>query len=316
MSRTKMEFGITAGQAASWEEIAAMWRFLDREAAFHSAWLFDHFVPGMGEDDAAGPCFEAWTALGALAAMTSRIRLGVLVTGVTYRNPGLLAKMAATVDHISGGRSELGIGAAWHEAEHRMYGFDFPSVRERQDRLEEAVQVMRLLFEAEGPVSFSGRHYRLERAVFDPKPLQARMPIVVGGDGERRTLRTLARYGDVMDSGGPPERLRHKIEVVARHCRDAGRDPSEITYGYRGPIVVSDNAGYIDRLADMLAPQLEMPAEEVKRDMPVGSAAHVREMVERYAEVGVGRMTMLTQAPWKFEVYGRVSAEVVSAFAG
>ena len=313
-TKAKMEFGITAGQAASWEEIAAMWRFLDRETAFHSAWLFDHFVPGMGEDDAAGPCFEAWTALGALAAMTSRIRLGVLVTGVTYRNPALLAKMAATVDHISGGRLELGIGAAWHEAEHRMYGFAFPPVKERQDRLEEAVQIIRLLFESEGPVTYKGAHYSVERAVFEPKPVQRpRPPIVVGGDGEWRTLRTLARYGDVMDSGGPPERLRHKIEVVRRHCEKAGRDPAEITYGYRGPIVVSDNAGYIDRLADMLAPQLEMTAEEVKRDMPVGTAAHVREMVGRYAEVGVGRMTMLTQAPWKFEVYRRVSDEVIEA---
>jgi F420-dependent oxidoreductase-like protein len=311
-----MEFGITAGQAAPWRDLVDMWRFLDRETKFQSAWLFDHFVAGMPGGDSSGDCHEAWTALAALAAVTERIRIGVLVTGVTYRNPALLAKMAATVDHVSGGRLELGIGAAWHDTEHDMYGYDFPSVRERQDRLEEAVQVMRLLFESEQPVSFDGRYYQLRDAVCEPKPVQRpRPPIVIGGEGERRTLRTLARYGDVMDCGGPPERVRAKIAVLEAHCRDAGRDPSEITKGWRGPVIVSDNPALIDRVAGMTAQGTGMTAEAAKKQMPIGDARHVRAMVERYAEAGVQRMTVLTQAPWKHEIYRRLSDEVVAAFA-
>ena len=253
--------------------------------------------------------------MSALAALTDRIRLGVLVTGVTYRNPALLAKMAATVDHVSAGRLEVGIGAAWHDAEHAMYGYDFPSVRERQDRLEEAVQVIGMLFSSDDPVSFEGRYYGLRDAVCDPRPLQKpRPPIVVGGEGEKRTLRTLARYGDVMDCGGTPQMLRHKIEVLSAHCRDAGRDPDEIEKGYRGPIIVSDNADTVGRFAAMIATQYGMSEGDVRRQMPIGNAAHVREVVERYAEVGVTRMIMLTQAPWRHDTFRRISDEVVSAF--
>jgi F420-dependent oxidoreductase-like protein len=311
-----MQFGITAGQAAPWGDLVDMWRFLDRETAFHSAWLFDHFVPGMPGGDPSGDCHEAWTALAALAATTERIRVGVLVTGVTYRNPALLAKMAATVDQASDGRLELGIGAAWHDSEHRMYGYEFPSVRERQDRLEEAVQVIRLLFESNQPVSFDGRYYQLSDAVCEPKPVQRpRPPIVIGGEGERRTLRTLARYGDVMDCGGPPDHVRAKIAVLERHCRDAGRNPDEIIKGWRGPVIVSDNEGLIDRVAGMTAPQYGMTADDAKRTLPIGNASHVRNVVAQYSDAGVQRMTVLTQAPWKHDIYRRLSDEVVTAFS-
>jgi F420-dependent oxidoreductase-like protein len=312
---TRMHFGITAGQAAPWPDLLEMWRFLDRETAFSSAWLFDHFVPGMPDEAPDGACFEAWTALAALAASTQRIRLGVLVSGVTYRNPALVAKMATTVDHASAGRLELGLGAAWHDAEHRMFGYDFPSMRERQDRLEEAVQIVRLLFESDEPVSFNGNHYRIAQAVCEPKPVQQpRPPIVIGGQGERRTLRTLARFGDVMDAGGTPAMMRHKIDVLERHCRAAGRDPNEIERGWRGPVVVSDNANFIERLAAETGASYGLTPEEAKREMPIGTAAHVRETVERYAEAGVTRMIALTKWPWKLEVYRRLNDEVVAAF--
>lgn len=310
-----MHFGITAGQAAPWPDLLEMWRFLDRETGFSSAWLFDHFVPGMPGEDPGGVCFEAWTALAALAASTQRIRLGVLVSGVTYRNPALVAKMATTVDHASGGRLELGLGAAWHDTEHKMFGYDFPSVRERQDRLEEAVQVIRLLFESDEPVSFAGRYYKIENALCDPKPVQRpRPPIVIGGDGERRTLRTLARFGDVMDAGATPVMIRHKIDVLERHCREAGRDPHEIERGYRGPIIVSDNADFIERVAVETATVYGLTPEEVKREMPIGTASHVRDVVRRYAEAGVTRMIVLTKWPWKLEVYRRLNDEIVAAF--
>ena len=312
-----MRFGIMAGQgSASWREVADMWRFLDRETSFHSAWLFDHFVAGDPGRDYNGICFEGWSALSALAAITERVRLGVLVTGVTYRNPALVAKMAVTVDHVSNGRLELGIGAAWHEPEHRMFGWPYPSDRERSDRLEEAVQVIRLLFETEGPVTFEGKHYRLENAIFDPKPVQRpRPPILIGGGGEKRTLRTLARYGDIMNAAGTPEHLRHKIEVLDRHCRDAGRDPSEIEKTYWGPVVVSDNAAFIDRIAGMVAAGTDLTPEEAKRYMPIGSASHVRGLIEEYAAVGISRMIMMSQPPWKPDIYRRLNDEIVEAFA-
>jgi F420-dependent oxidoreductase-like protein len=312
----KLHFGITVGQSAPWPELADMWRFLDRETQFDSAWLFDHFVPNAPDQDPSGMCHEAWTALAALAALTERIRLGVLVTGVTYRNPALLAKMAATVDHVSNGRLEFGIGAAWHDAEHRMFGYDFPSVRERQDRLEEAVQLIRLLWESEAPVTFAGKHYRLDGAFLDPTPLQRpRPPIVIGGTGEKRTLRTLARYGDVMDCGGTPEMVRHTIDVVERHCRDAGRDPAEIEKGYRGPVIVSDNPALLERVASLVAPGLGITPEGALRELPIGSAAHVRDVIRRYADVGVQRIIVLTQPPWKREIYRRLNDEVVATFA-
>jgi F420-dependent oxidoreductase-like protein len=292
-----------------------MWRFLDRETKFHSAWLFDHFVAGDPGGDYRGNAFEAWTALAALAAATDRIRLGVLVTGVTYRNPALLAKMAVTVDHVSDGRLELGVGAAWHEPEHRMFGWPYPSDRERSDRLEEAVQLIRALFEADGPVNFEGRHYQLRDAIFDPKPVQRpRPPILIGGGGEKRTLRTLARYGDIMNVAGTPEEVRRKIEVLERHCRDAGRDPAEIEKTYWGPVIVSDNPTLIDRVATLVAAGSQITPEEAKRRMPIGPAAHVRGIIEEYAAAGVARMIMMSQPPWKQDIYRRVNDEVVEAF--
>jgi F420-dependent oxidoreductase-like protein len=314
---TKMRFGIMAGQAgAGWREIAEMWRFLDRETSFHSAWLFDHFVAGDPGQDNSGICFEGWSSLAALAALSERVRLGVLVTGVTYRHPSVLAKMAMTVDHVSNGRLELGIGAAWHEPEHRMFGLAFPSNREREDRLEEAVQVIRLLFDSEGPASFEGSYYRLQDAVFEPKSVQRpHPPILIGGGGEKRTLRTAARFADAINVSGSPAIVRHKIDVLERHCREVGRDPAEIEKTYWGPVIVSDNAALLGRVSAAVASQLGVSPEEAARVMPIGSAEHVRGVVEEYARIGVGRMIMMSQAPWKREIYARINDEVVAVFA-
>lgn len=314
---TKMRFGIqTSLNNVEWREIEDMWKFLDRETKFHSAWTFDHFVPpGPGQDPNAN-CFEGWTALAALAAITGRIRLGCLVTGVTYREPAVLAKMAATVDHVSDGRLSFGIGAAWHEGEHRMYGIPFPPVKERQDRLEEAVALIRMLFEAEGRVSFDGRFYSLHDAVFVPRCVQRpHPPIMVGGGGEQRTLRTLARYGDVMNVFGTPDVVRAKIAVLERHCRALGRDPAEIQKTISATVIVSDNQGLIDRVAGMFGAGMGLSPEEAKKRLPIGGAAHVRGIVEEYAQAGVTGIIMQTQGPWKREVYQRINDEVVAAFA-
>jgi len=314
---TAMKFGLqTSLNNVEWREIEDMWKFLDRETKFDSAWTFDHFVPPGPGQDANANCFEGWTALAALAAVTGRIRVGCLVTGVTYREPAVLAKMAATVDHLSNGRLEFGIGAAWHEGEHRMYGIPFPPVRERQDRLEEAARIIRMLFAADGPVDFAGRYYTLERAVFVPKTVQRpHPPMMIGGGGEKRTLRTLAKYGDVMNVSGTPAIVRAKIAVLERHCREVGRDPAEIAKTVFGTIVVSENQGLLDRVAAMFGAGLGLKPEEAKEQLPIGSGAHVREVVERYAEAGVTQMIMASQGPWKREVYQRINDEVVAAFA-
>lgn len=313
---TALRFGIqTSLNNVEWREIEDMWKFLDRETGFHSAWTFDHFVPpGPGQDVNAN-CFEGWAALAALAAVTSRLRVGCLVTGVTYREPAVLAKMAATVDHLSNGRLEFGIGAAWHEPEHRMYGIPFPPVKERQDRLEEAVQLIRALFDAEGPVSFAGKHYRLRDAVFVPRTVQRpHPPIMVGGGGEQRTLRAVARHGDVMNVSGTPAMVARKIEVLERHCREAGRDPREIDRTVFGTVVVSDNQGLIDRLAGMFGAGMGLKPEQAKAELPIGGPAHVRRVMEQYAALGVSQVIMMSQGPWKRDVYRRINDEVVAAF--
>ena len=313
---TKMKFGIqTSLNNVEWREIEDMWKFLDRDTKFYSAWTFDHFVPPGPGQDANANCFEGWSALAALAAITDRIRLGCLVTGVTYREPAVLAKMAATVDHVSDGRLEFAIGASWHEAEHRMYGIPFPPVKERQDRLEEALQVIRLLFDADGRVNFDGTYYHLRDAVFVPKCVQRpHPPIMIGGGGEQRTLRAVARYGDVMNVFGTPDVVRKKIEVLERHCRDAGRDPAEIEKTVSASVVVSDNQGLIDRLAGMFGAGMGLSADEAKQVLPIGPPAHVRGVVEAYAAAGVTTIIAMTQGPWKREVYQRMNDEVVAAF--
>lgn len=223
-----MEYALsTAPQHVEWSELVEVWQAADEAPALHSAWLFDHFYPIFS--DPTGPCLEGWTALAALAVATRRIRLGVLVTANVHRHPAVLANMAATVDVISGGRLEIGLGAGWNAQECDAYGIPLCSVRERLERLDEAAQVIRLLLRQETS-SYDGQYYRLADARCEPKPVQQPAPpLGIGGSGEKRTLRTVARWADHWNySGGAPDELRHKLEVLRRHCADVGRDVDEI----------------------------------------------------------------------------------------
>jgi F420-dependent oxidoreductase-like protein len=197
-------------------------------SGFDSLWLMDHLyqieMVGPRED----PMLEAYTLLGALSARTRDIALGTMVTGVTYRNPALLAKIVTTLDIISSGRAILGIGAAWNDDEHAGYGYDFPTAKERLDRLEEALQIIAAMFTEQAP-SFEGRHYRVQGVLNNPKPVRGRIPVLIGGGGEKRTLRLVAQYGDACNLFGGPDDVRHKLDVLERHCADVGRDPAEIT---------------------------------------------------------------------------------------
>jgi F420-dependent oxidoreductase-like protein len=309
-----MKFGIqTSLDRVEWQQLEDAWRFFDSQTGYDSAWTYDHFVPPIGDPN--GPCFEGWTALAALAATTKRLRLGCLVTGVTYRNPGLLGKMAITVDHVSGGRLEMGLGAAWHEAEHRFFGWEFPAIRERQDRLEEAAQILKALFNPDGVVDFKGRYYQLNEAPALPAGVQKPIPLMIGGGGEKRTLRTVARYADITNVAGTAAEVKRKFEVLEQHCRDAGRDPAQIRKTIHSALVVTDNEDLANRVAAGMGAMRGLSAEEARKEFPIGRPEQVREALKKYEDAGVESVIQMSQGPWKSEIYKRISDEVIAHFA-
>jgi len=217
----------TAPQNTTWADMLAVWREADGIELFESGWLFDHFYPIAG--DPSGPCLEGWATLTALAQATTRLRLGTLVTGIHYRHPAVLANMAATLDIVSGGRLELGIGAGWNQEESGAYGIELGSPRERSDRFEEACEVILGLL-TQDVTTFSGSYYQLTDARCEPKPVQRpHPPFCIGGSGEKRTLRTAARFAQHWNFvGGTVEQFTRAKDVLRQHCADIGRDPAEI----------------------------------------------------------------------------------------
>ena len=215
----------------SWADLMAAGSSID-SLGFETLWANDHFVPALGPEAVVGPVegpvFEGWSVLSGWAAATSRVRLGCLVSGVGYRNPGLLVRMATALDHASGGRAALGIGAGWHEREHRMLGFAYPQLGQRLDRLEEAAAICRGLLDGQR-VTFEGTWFEMRDAVNDPAPIQARLPLVVGGSGKKRTLRIVARYADWWNADGDdPAAFAALNAILDEHCAAVGRDPASI----------------------------------------------------------------------------------------
>ncbi|HEU0163486.1 MAG TPA: LLM class F420-dependent oxidoreductase [Thermomicrobiales bacterium] len=216
----------TAPQHTTWDDMLTLWKEADQIELFESGWNFDHFYPIMG--DSHGPCLEGWITLTALAQATTRLRMGTLVTGIHYRHPAVLAKMVTSLDVISNGRVELGIGAGWNEEESGAYGIPLGTKKERSDRFEEACEVLKSLLTNE-TTTFDGKYYQLNEARNEPKGPQTPIPICIGGSGEQRTLRTTAKYADHWNyGGGSPEEFAHKRDVLYGHCEAIGRDPKEI----------------------------------------------------------------------------------------
>jgi F420-dependent oxidoreductase-like protein len=242
-----MKIGIDVSQhQLEWPEIRSRVEWAE-QAGFESAWVFDHFTALYGHEK--GPCLEAWTLLAALGAVTSTIRLGALVTGVTYRHPSLLAAEVVTVDHASGGRVNVGLGAAWHEDEHRRLGFDFPPTPERIERLDETVQILKALMGEDDEVDFDGRHYQLRQAFYRPRPVQRpHPPIWIGATGEKVMLPLVARHADVWHGFGSVESLAHKSALLDRFATEAGRDPAEI--GRSTSLSISEPWDQVRREAD------------------------------------------------------------------
>jgi F420-dependent oxidoreductase-like protein len=254
------------------------------EGGFDSVWVMDHFfqLPPLGGPDQ--PMMEAYTLLGALAARTSRVQLGTLVTGVTYRNPAILAKIVTTLDVISRGRAILGIGGAWYDVEHQGLGVDYPADRVRLDMLEEAVQICRAMF-AGDDVSFSGTHYRLDHARNLPRPVQAGGPkIMIGGGGEKRTLRLVAQYADMCNVTGDVSTLSRKIDVLRRHCADVGRDPAEVSVTWMTPLILTTSSQNTAEVHELLAAGGASPEETA--GFTVGQPHEIPGLVAGHIEAG------------------------------
>lgn len=258
------------------------------EAGFDSLWVMDHFYQIGAVGRRSEPMLEGYTLLGALAARTSRASLGTMVTGVTYRNPALLAKMATTLDVISSGRAVLGIGAAWNDDEHEGYGFSFPGAAERLDRLEEALQICRAMFVEEAP-SFQGRYFRTHQALNVPRPVRADgIPILVGGGGERRTLRLVAEYADACNVFGDVDTVAHKLDVLRRHCDDVGRDRSEITATRLGTLIVAATDAQAERKVSDWRSTRGLDDERWKAlGVVAGSPAAVADQVATFLDAGL-----------------------------
>src|SRR5438128_7897735 len=251
------------------------------KAGFDSVWVMDHVyqLPNIGPR--TDPMLEGYATLAGIAARTTKIRLGTLVTGVTYRNPPLLAKVVTTLDIVSSGRAILGLGAAWNEDEHRGYGYDFPPVGERLNRLEEALQICRAMFREEAP-SFEGRYYRIEGALNSPRPIQpGGPPIMIGGGGEQRTLKLVAQYADMCNIFGDVAIVRHKMDVLERHCQAVGRDPKTIVKTRLGSLIIRESDAEARRLLDQVYRRPGIDKERVRLSFIAGSPDHVAEETQK-----------------------------------
>ena len=240
--RAKLTFGVkTAPQHTTYDDMLRVWREADAQPDLTHAWLFDHFMP-LGADP-TGPCLEGWTLLAAFAARTERIRVGQMVTGNTYRHPAVLANMGATVDVISNGRMDFGIGAGWNELEHTSYGIPLPAPADRIRMLGEACEIIKRMWTEEAP-TFEGRYYQVQNARCEPKPIQKPTPpFVIGGSGEKMTLRVVAQYASVWNFvGGSVEEFTRLNGVLDGHCATVGRDPAAIARGIQYPVNYDDLA--------------------------------------------------------------------------
>jgi F420-dependent oxidoreductase-like protein len=308
----KLRFGIqTPNQECTWDDLLAIWQEAE-QLGFHSAWLYDHFVPIFGDED--GPVLEGWTALAALAAETKRMQIGLLVTGNTYRNPALVAKMATTVDHVSRGRLALGIGAGWSEREHTAYGFPFGTAHERAKRLDEALQVITKLWSEEHP-TFHGKFYTLENAPFAPRNVQKpRPPIIIGGQGKQWIVPLVARYGDGWNavSGVDADGIRERRKVIADECARIGRSPCPSAVSVLLPLVAITNV-------PLAGPAVRLGARAIVGRRVAGSIiadspGAIRERLRGYADAGVTEVILSLRPPFKRDLLRRFAQEIMPDF--
>ena len=309
-----MKFGVQVNlYRVPWQDIVASVRTME-QGLWNSIWFADHHIPpGGGGDDIeeSKNAFEGLTTIAAVAGMTKRLQLGNLVLGNTYRNPAHTALIAGTIDAISHGRFTLGIGAGWYEREHEAYGWHFPIMKERQDRFEEACELIRLLFHRQEPVDFQGKYYQLQHAQISPANYERSkpIPILVGGTGPKRTLRTLARYGDVMNLDGweggglELEYYKFKSRVLERHCEQCGRDPQEIRRTITMPCLITDDKA---RSEAMIA--------EYGNGTVAGPVQYVIDRIGGFKDAGVDEIMFGYLPTGNSEVLELFEKEIIKAF--
>lgn len=278
-----MRFSVWPNVGKPFEDVAAVAHHA-AETGWDGVWVADHFMPNAA--DVSGPVLECWSVLAALAATVPRVRLGSLVAGNTYRHPAVLAKIASATDRISGGRVVLGLGAGWQENEHRAYGIEFRTPAQRLAMLDEACAVITGLLRSER-TTFNGSYYQLADAPLEPKPANPAMPLLIGGGGEKVTLRIAARWADEWNVWGLPEVLRHKGSVLDRHCEDLGRDPAEISRSAQALLFLSTDQHW---LAEKRRSSIGMPAL-------IGTPSELVDQVGAYRDAGVDELIV---PDWNF----------------
>ena len=308
----RVRFGIqTPNQGTTWDDIVATWKEADA-LGYDSAWVFDHFIPIFGDQE--GPCLEGWTLLAALAAETNHLQVGVLVTGNTYRNPALLAKMATTVDQVSHGRLALGIGAGWFERDHTAYGFTFGTPHERARKLGEALQVITKLWSEDHP-TFQGKYYRLDHAPFAPRNVQKpHPPIIVGGQGKDWIIPLVARYADGWNavSGVTPDGIRERRRIIEDECKRIGRTPCPSYVSVLLPLVAITNvplAGPVVRFGARAVVKKEV-AQSILADSPDA----IRDRIRTYVDAGASEIILSLRTPFDHELMRRFAQEIMPSF--
>jgi F420-dependent oxidoreductase-like protein len=276
------------------------------KAGLDSLWTWDHLMSIVGPFE--GPILEGWTTLAALAAITTRPTLGLMVGANTFRNPGLTAKLATTLDHISGGRAVLGIGGAWFEREHRAYGIEAwgSGFGERLDRLDESVMLLRRLLDGERIADHAGRFYRMHDALVEPRPVQKRLPILIGGSGPQKTLRTTARYADAWNAGGSLDELRAKDAILRERCAEVGRNPDEIERTTSVWMVIREDAVEARRVAATNAAANGDELADDDDEVFVGSPDKIADELRPIVELGFRHVIVDAMAPYDAETLERL----------
>ena len=306
-----IRFGVQTGQqSVEWAQMLDLWQKCDAWG-YDSLWNFDHFYPIFVDPE--GPCFEGWTTLSALAQATKRARIGHLVNGNTYRHPCLLAKMAATLDHVSGGRLNLGIGAGWFELEHQSFGIDFKTVPARLAALDEACQIIRGMF-TQPKTTVHGKHYTVTDAMCLPKPLQQpHPPIMIGGVGKQVLLKIVAKHADMWNASGSTELMQELIGVIKRHGDTVRRDTDQIEKTVMLPLCYKAAAPRQDFMCNLIANMRQTTPEAARQQIMIGDKQECLDTIERYTKIGVTHFIFMVFAPYFEDEIQAFAEDVIPA---
>jgi F420-dependent oxidoreductase-like protein len=311
MTKHPIRFGFQSGQQnVTWERMRDVWRKLD-EWGYDSLWAFDHFYP-IFTPDPHGPCMENFTLLAALSQHTRRARIGALVNGNTYRNPCVAAKMAATIDHMSGGRLNLGLGAGWNELEHRAFGIDFKTLGGRLEALDESCQIIKGMFTQER-TTFEGKHYKVTDAVCNPRPLQKpHIPFMIGGRGEKKLLKIVARHADMWNTmHANPAQMKRLIEVIERHGDTVGRNTDEIEKTIMMPLCYKAPGEREKMICGGVASMAGASPDQVRDRIMIGGKDECLDKIGQYQKVGVTHFIFSLRWPILIEDEFQAFAEEV-----